>query len=225
MSWALALGSLLGCGLALMLLGQPLGRPRPELSQRLRRLSAEGRLALEEGAAGGSGPMFRSQLLERTLRPLLEDAGRASGALLARLGIEIADLDRRLRLAAPGMSAAQFRGQQLATASVALLAFPAMNLLGAHPLGPWPLWLWLGAAACGFAAPSWQLASRLRARRAAISGELPAALDLLVIAASAGLSPEQSLVEAGRRLRGVLGEALRGVVREAGLGAADESEG
>ncbi len=225
MSAPLVLGGLLGAGLWLLVMAQPLGRPRPELSARLRRLSAEGRLQLEESARASGGPMFRSALLERTLRPLIEDAGRAAGTLLARLGIEIADLDRRLALASPGMSAAQFRGQQLATAAVTGLLLPAMNAVGVHPLGPWPVWLWLGAAAAGFAAPSWQLAARLRARRAQIAAELPVALDLFVIAASAGLSPEQALVEAGRRLEGVLGEALRGVVREAGLGAADEAEG
>ncbi len=225
MSPPLALGALLGCGLALLVAAQPLGRPLPELGARLRRISAEGRLRLEEEAGAAGAPMFRSALLERTLRPLLEDAGRAATALLARLGIEVGGLDRRLELAAHGTSAAQFRGQQLATAAVAGLTLPAMNVLGAHPLGPWPLWLWLAAAAAGFAAPSWQLASALRRRRRALGAELPVALDLFVIAASAGLSPEQSLVEASRRLDGLLGAALAGVVRDAGLGTADEAEG
>jgi len=222
---ALALSGALGCGLLLLVTWQPLGRPRPELSSRLDRLSAQGRLALEEGASAPGGPMFRQPLLERTLRPLIEDAGRLMERVLARAGIEVGDLEERLERVSPGMTARQFRGQQLATAAVAGLALPAMNVAGVHPLGPWPVWLWLGAAGCGFAAPSWELASRLRRRRRAILQELPVALDLFVIAASAGLSPEQSLHEASRRLGGVLGEALREVVREAGLGAADEMEG
>ncbi len=225
MTAALALGAALGCGLLLLVTWQPLGRPRPELSSRLTRLSAEGRLALEESSGAAGAPMFRQPLLERTLRPVIEDAGRLLGTLLARAGIEIRDLEERLALGSPGMTAAQFRGQQLATAAVSGLAFPAMNVVGVHPLGPWPVWLWLGAAACGFAAPSWQLASRLRKRRQAILQELPVALDLFVIAASAGLSPEQALVEASRRLEGVLGSALREVVREAGLGTAADAEG
>ena len=225
MTAALALGGALGAGLWLLLMAQPLGRPRPELGARLRRLSAEGRLALEERAEAAGAPMFRWALLERLLRPLLEDAGAAIGALLRRLGVESGDLDRRLALGWPGMSAPQFRGQQLATAAVAGLALPAMNLLGVQPAGPWPVWLWVGAAAAGFAAPSWQLAARLRRRRQALLAELPVALDLFVIAASAGLSPEQALVEAGRQLDGVLGRALRAVVREAGLGAASDADG
>ncbi len=225
MTAALALSGALGCGLLLLVTWQPLGRPRPELSSRLDRLSAEGRLALDERASAPGGPMFRQPLLERALRPLLEDAGRLIESLLSRAGIEVSGLEARLQRASPGMTARQFRGQQLATAAVAGLALPAMNMLGVHPLGPWPVWLWLLAAGCGFAAPSWELASRLRRRRRAILEEIPVTLDLFVIAASAGLSPEQSLVEASRRLDGVLGEALREVVREAGLGTAGDAEG
>ena len=225
MTWALALSCALGAGLWLMLMGQPLGRPRPELSARLGRLSAQERIALEERSGPSGSPMFRWALLERLLRPLLEDSGRAASELLRRVGLEAGDLDLRLELGWPGVSAPQFRGQQVATGAVAALAFPAMNVLGVHPLGPWPVWLWAAAFAAGFAAPSWQLASRLQRRRRAISAELPVALDLFVIAASAGLSPEQALVEAGRRLDGVLGEALREVVREAGLGARSDAEG
>ena len=225
MTWALVLSGVLGAGLFLLVWAQPLGRPRPELDSRLRRLSAEGRLELEDREVEVGAPMFRSAMLERTMRPVLEDAGQAAGALLSRLGVEIAGLDERLALGSPGMTAPQFRGQQLATGAVSGLAFPIMNALGVHPLGPWPVWLWVGAAVLGFAAPSWQLASRLRQRRTALLAELPVALDLFVIAVSAGLSPEQALVEAARHLDGVLGRALREVVREAGLGTSSDAEG
>ena len=208
-----------------MLVGQPLGRPRPELVARLRRLSVRGRMELEERAERTGSSMFSSPLLERVLRPLLDDAGEAIGRLLRRLGIETGDLDRRLALGWPGMHAAQFRGQQLATGAVAMLAFPAMNLFGVQPLGAWPVWLWVGGFVAGFAAPSWQLNARIRRRRAAVQAELPVTLDLFVIAASAGLSPEQALVEAGRQLDGVLGDGLRAVVREAGLGTAGYADG
>lgn len=225
MTGALVLSGALGAGLWLLLLAQPLGRPRPELAVRLRRLTSQGRLELEERAVSTGAPMFSSPLLERVLRPLLDDAGSGLGRVLRRLGIETGDLDRRLELGWPGMSAPQFRGQQLATGLVLLLVFPAMNLLGVHPFGAWPVWLWIAALALGFAAPSWQLNGRLQQRREAIVAELPVTLDLFVIAASAGLSPEQALVEAGRQLDGVLGEGLRGVVREAGLGTAGYADG
>ena len=124
MTAALALGGALGCGLLLLVTAQPVGRPRPELAARLLRLSAEGRLQLEEGAGAPGAPMFSSPLLEKTLRPLLEDAGRLLGALLGRAGIEISRLEERLALGSPGMTAPQFRGQQLATAAISGLAFP-----------------------------------------------------------------------------------------------------
>jgi len=225
MTAALLLSGALGAGLWLLVMAQPLGRPRPELAARLRRLSAQGRLELEERAQGAGPAMFSSSLLERVLRPLLDDAGDWTGRILRRLGIETGDLDRRLALGWPGMSAPQFRGQQLATAAVVFLVFPAMNLLGVQPLGAWPLWLWFAGFVLGFAAPSWQLNGRLRQRRLAVLAELPVTLDLFVIAASAGLSPEQALVEAGRQLDGVLGQELRAVVREAGLGTAGYADG
>lgn len=216
MTAALALSGVLGAGLWLLVLGQPLGRPRPDLGRRLRHLSARGRL--EEDQDGERAPVFESALLERTLRPLLDDAGRLTGALLARLGVETAGLDRRLALAMPDVTPAQFHGQQLATGVIAGGVFPLLNLLGAAPAGGWPLWLWLAASAAGFAAPSWQLRGRLRRRREALVRETPVALDLLVLGASAGLSPEQALVECARQLDGTLGAALRELVRAVSVG-------
>src|SRR5690606_26966462 len=136
------------------------------------------------------------------------------------LGIETGDLERRLALAMPGMTAAQFHGQQRGTGVVAASAFPLPNLLGVSAAGSWPVWLWVGAVAVGFAAPSWLLHARLRARRTRGLVGRPAALDLLTLGASAGLSPEQALAEAGRQLDGALGTGLREVVVEAGIGAA-----
>ena len=169
----------IAAGLWLVIIAQPLGRPRPDLARRLHRLSAQGRMELDEGEA--RDPVFESALLERALRPLLDEAGLLIGAVLRRAGIETGDLDRRLALAMPGISAAQFRGQQLATGLVTGAVLPLLNLLGAHPLGPWPVWMWVGTFAAGFAAPSWQLRGRLRRRRIAIVRETPVALDLLVL--------------------------------------------
>ncbi|RJQ07851.1 MAG: hypothetical protein C4558_09000 [Dehalococcoidia bacterium] len=216
MTAALLLSGVLGAGLWLIVMGQPIGRPRPDLALALQRLSAQGRGALGYDAA--HAPMFSSPLLERTLRPLLDDAGNLLGRVLRRAGIEAGNLEARLALAMPEMTAEQFRGQQLATGAITAGAFPLMNLLGVQPAGAWPVWIWLAGFALGFAAPSWQLHARLRRRRLAVLAETPVALDLFVLAASAGLSPEQALVEAGRQLDGVLGDGLREVVREAGLG-------
>lgn len=211
--WAIC--ATLGGGLWLVLLGQPLGRPRPDLARSLRRLTAAGRVAETRATPP---PLFGVPALERTLRPVLDDVGAVCGALLTRAGIESGDLGRRLALAMPGVDPAQFRGQQLASAAVAGGLLPLLNLLGVELVGPWPVWTWLLAAGVGFAAPSWVVRARLRQRRHEVLAALPVALDLFALAASAGLSPEQALVEAGARLDGVLGDELRAVARAGGLG-------
>jgi len=220
---ALLLSGALGAGLWLIVMGQPLGRPRPSLTMRLRRFSARGRMALDETTGGA--PVFESTFLERTLRPLLDDAGTVIGTMLRRLGIETGQLDRRLALAMPGMTPAQFHGQQLGTGVVAGSALPILNLVGVSVAGEWPVWLWVAAFAVGFAAPSWLLHARLRARRTQVLIEVPVALDLLTLGASAGLSPEQALAEAGRQLDGALGTGLREAVVEAGIGGAGYADG
>jgi len=217
------IGALLALAAGLVIVTQPLGRPRPDLARRLHELSAAG--WMERDLRRSREPVFGSPVLERTLRPLLDDAGTLTGSLLGRLGVEAGDLDRRLALAMPGVSPAQFRGQQLATGAIIAAVFPLLNLAGVHPAGPWPLWLWLLAFGAGFAAPSWQLGSRVRRRRLLMAQQTPVALDLLALGASAGLSPEQALAEASEELDGVLGDELRAVVREAGVGGAGYVEG
>lgn len=223
MTAAFVLSVALGCGLWLVLMGQPLGRPRPDLARRLHGLSAQG--WMDGDARRLRAPMFSSTFLERVLRPVLDDAGDLLGRALRRAGVETGDLEARLALVLPGMTSAQFRGQQLSTGVVVAGTFPLMNLLGAQPFGPWPVWLWVGGFALGVAAPGWHLAARIRRRHAAVAAEVPAALDLLVIAASAGYSPEQALVEGGRQLDGTLGAGLREVVQDAQLGDAGYASG
>jgi tight adherence protein C len=224
MALALALGGMLGTGVWLIVTGLPLARPRPDLALRLRALSSQGRLEIEE-ARQGRAALFKSSALERLLRPLLDDAGGQLNRLMLRAGIGAKDLDRRLALGWPGMTASQFYGQKLASGLVFLALFPLMNALGVHPFGAWPIWAWLGGFALGFTMPDWMLQERLERRRTAVVMELPTVLDLLAIAASAGMSPEQALLEVSRQMGGTLGDGLRDVVREAGLGAETHAEG
>jgi Flp pilus assembly protein TadB len=144
------------------------------------------------------------------LRPLLEDVGGQVGRILARFGISSGNVEQRLALAWPGVTPPQFYGQKLASGLLFLALFPFMNVAAIQPFGPWPVWIWLGGFAAGFAMPDWMLQGRLERRRTAVLMELPTALDLLAIAASAGMSPEQAIVEASRQMGGTLGEGLRG---------------
>ena len=225
MALALVLAAMLGVGLWLIVMAQPLGRPRPDLALRLQMMSAQGRQEMEAQRRRRGSALFKSSALERLLRPLLEDAGAVLDRLLTRAGIRTAHLERRLALGWPGMTTSQFYGQKLASGLVFLALFPLMNAMGVHPFGAWPVWTWLGGFALGFALPDWMLEGRLEKRRTAVLMELPTVLDLLAIAASAGMSPEQALLEVSRQLDGTLGDGLRGVVREAGLGATTNPEG
>lgn len=224
MMWFLICGGGAGLGLWLIITSHPALRPRPDLEQRLARLTSEGRDALDQARADRA-TVFASGTLEAVLRPLLDDLGGQLGRLAGRLGLNVAGLEGRLALGWPGMSLPQFYGQKVMSGAVFLVTFPLMNLIGVQPFGAWPAWLWAAGFAAGFALPDWTLASRLAQRRAEVYAALPPATDLLAIAASSGLSPEQALVEAGRQVEGVLGDGLRVVAREAGLGTTTHTDG
>lgn len=224
---------LCGAGLLLLLTSprQPLGRPKPDLAAALRRLDVEARLrdeALVVQSAGATGPLFDLPLLERVLRPALDDLGRVFQDALRRLGLQGlpwsgrggggAELERQLALVWPELGPGQFFGLKLATSGVGPAALGAIALLGWLPAGGWLLWLWGGLFALGFLAPDWELARRLAARRAAVLEELPAALELLTLATTAGQGLEQALRLVAEWGQGVVARELRGVLQEASLG-------
>src|SRR3989304_5279405 len=153
MALALVFSGMLGVGLWLIVMGQPLGRPRPDLALRLQMMSAQGRLEMEARGRRRGAALFKSSALERLLRPLLEDAGAFLDRTLSRAGIRTANLERRLALGWPGMTASQFYGQKLASGLVFLALFPLMNVLRVHPLGAWPVWIWLGGVVLGVPPP------------------------------------------------------------------------
>lgn len=221
----LALGGLFGLGLWLIVTSLPWAQRRPDLAFELRRLSAQGRMEIEAERHRAAPPMFVSPMLERTLRPVLDDAGKLVGRLLSRLGVRTADLEQRLAVGWPGMTPSQFFGQKLAVGLLFAAFFPALNFAGLQPFGTWPAWAWLGAGLLGFVQPDWLLERRVARRRQQVLMELPTVLDLLAMATSAGLSPEQALLDVSRQVRGVLGDGLRTVARETGLGAMTHPEG
>src|SRR5438067_11820364 len=82
---------LLGLGLFLLVAGQPLGRPRPELSQRLRRLDIDERLRLNAAAADEDIGLYPDPLarqpIARLFWPLASRVGRRLLGLLRRVGL------------------------------------------------------------------------------------------------------------------------------------------
>jgi tight adherence protein C len=210
--------ALVGLGLYLIVTAQPIGRPKPDLAARLRRLDVDLRIRDELGRRDAA-PLFRSRLLEAMLRPVVDDAGRLLGAVLGRFGLASgAELERKLALARPGVGPVQFFGEKLVTSLLGLGLPPLLNALGVQPFGPWPAWSWAAACLVGFLAPDWQLDRRVAARRAACLMELPTVLDLLVIATSAGLAIEQALVQVARQGSGTVAAEIGLALRETSLG-------
>ncbi|HZS01049.1 MAG TPA: type II secretion system F family protein [Chloroflexota bacterium] len=208
---------LFGLGLYLLVTAQPIGRPKPDLAERLRRLDVDERIQAELGRPAVR-PIFASRLLEVMLRPVLDDLGRALQALLARVGLAGGrELERRLRVARPGVEPAQFFGEKVVTGLIGLVLFPLMNWLGVHPFGVWPLWAWAAGFAVGFLGPDWQLEQALAVRRTRCLMELPTILDMLTIATSAGLALEQALAQVARQSAGLVATELRYASREMAL--------
>jgi tight adherence protein C len=211
---------LFGFGLLLVLVSQPIGRPKPDLAEQLRRLDVHERIRSElERGRHPHSRLFATRWLEGLLRPVLEDLGGATRALLGRLGIwRGGDLGRKLSLARPGVEPIQFIGEKVATGLILMALFPILNALDLTLFGPWPAWVWLLGFGIGFMAPDWQIESKLAARSARMSMELPTILDMLTIAASAGLALEQALVEVSRQSEGIVARELQRASREMALG-------
>lgn len=207
-----------GIGAYLVITAQPIGRPKPDLAERLRRLDVDQRIQMQLEHRDEQ-PIFASRLLEAMLRPIVDDAGRLLQAVLVRLGLMGAEeLAKRLAVTRPGVGIAQFLGEKIASGFVGLLVFPLMDAMQIHPFGTWPIWLWAIGGAIGIIAPDWDLDRRLAERRTACVMELPTILDLLTIACSAGLSLEQALTLVAQQSRGGVARELQRTVREMALG-------
>ena len=209
---------LFGLGVYLLATSQPIGKPRPDLRERLRRLDVDERIRAQASHVEVR-PLFASRLLEAMLRPVVDDVGRLVQQALARLGIGGGqDLARKLRVVRPGVDPAQFAGEKVLSAVIGAALFPLMNLAGVHPFGQWPAWSALAGGVAGYLLPDWQLEQRLGARRTLALMELPSVLDLLTIAVSAGLALEQALSLVARQSTGMVAQELQEAAREMALG-------
>jgi pilus assembly protein TadC len=210
---------LFGLGSYLLMLSLPWARPKPDLGQLLRLLDVDERLEDDARGGGESRPLFASRMLESMLRPVIDDAGRFLRAILVPLGLAGGQaLERRLRIARPGVEAVQFFGEKIAGGVILAAVFPLLNVLRIHPRGPWPVWLWLVGFLVGYLLPDWDLRRRAAARRGLLLMELPTILDMLTVATSAGMALEQAIEEVARHSEGLVARELRLLVRELALG-------
>jgi pilus assembly protein TadC len=210
---------LLGLGLFLLVSAQPLGRPRPALGERLRRLDVQERVRLNAVLAEQATEPAAAvrQPIARLLWPLAYGLGRRLLGLLGRVGLAGGrELDEALRAVWPELDAPHFWGLKLQMALVALVPLVLGDVLGVRA-GPGQVWAALLALA-GFVAPDLELRRRLAAHRTQVVGELSALLVLIGLYLRGGLSVEQALVEAGRCSTGPVGRGLARIGDEMRLG-------
>jgi len=209
---------LFGLGLYLIVTSQPLGRPKPDLAEQLRLLDVDERIRLQLERRDVR-PIFASRALESMLRPVVDDLGRLLRAALGSLGLGGGEaLERKLRVARPGVEPVQHFGEKAISGLIGLGLGPLMNTFGVQPFGVWPVWLWLVGFAAGFLLPDVELDRRIATRRARAVMELPVLLDMMTIAVSAGMALEQALALVARQGQGAVAQELRQAVREMTLG-------
>jgi tight adherence protein C len=180
------------------------------------------------GAAAALAVPAVAELVRTTVARGRRTARRAALlALLARLGRRLGapaaprDLDARLAAAGRplGLRASDVAAARAGAAALGLaLALPLGSLLPGRLglLAPFAL------PTAAFLAPDVWLRRRIRARGAAMAGELPDLLDLLRVALGAGLSPDRALAEVARRDRGLLAREWRRTALEVELGVPRE---
>lgn len=218
--WPLLLG--LGFYLLANASGQRFGRPRPDLRQELRRLNVN---TLDDGQRWGEReereqtPLFSTPWLDALLRPFLSDLGGFARAGLGRFGIEGGrDLEARLALLDRESPVEDLVGRFWSKKTGFALVPPALLLLvrflGTEPLDRVPVVVWLILSGVGFWLPNRRLAEQLRERRTQIVLELPALIDQLAIAISAGQAPEQALRLVARDGEGLLAREIAATMRE-----------
>jgi tight adherence protein C len=218
---------LLSVAVGLFVSAQPLGRPRPDLGWRLRRLDGDPATWRPRPARGVGADPFANQPIARLLRPLAAAAAsrvlRATNRVLPGFGPDLAE---DLRVAWPEYDVLSFWTYKIGLALLALVVLGLGNLWHVEA-GPGLLWAVLLAAG-GFLYPDRVLARRLAAHHERITAELGALLVLAQLALEAGLGAEAALVEAGRYGRGPVARGLhqagtrRGVPGQGMPGALDD---
>lgn len=206
---------LLGLGAYLLLTGQPVGRPRPDLGAWFRRYDIDQRLR-EDLARRERPPLFDSPLLEGLLRPALDDAAALLQNLGRRFGIgDPAALERKLAGLQPGLGLLDWYARKVGAGLVGLAVGPLTGLLGSRLLPPWT---WPLGFLAGFLGLDAWLDGQWRERQARLLLELDAILDLIGIAVASGLGVEQAVREVAQSSSGLLARELRLVCASMAMG-------
>lgn len=168
---------------------------------------------LESGSSGAQrGGAFR---------PRMRDAGRST---LTALGERLTALhwflgsqtEERLRWTAVGWSVNEFLALRVLSSGGGLVLGLVFALLWSAV--PAMVALALLGAVIGYSLPDQWLSYRVRRHREAIDRELLSFLDLLTLAAEAGLSIEQAITMASEELPGIVAHGFGVAIRERAMG-------
>ncbi|WP_441401057.1 type II secretion system F family protein [Arthrobacter sp. 2YAF22_2] len=215
MASAVACGAVLGGGLWLLLVRLPFLRPisfAERIGPQLRSHATESRLL--RPAPGNVTPFGP---LERILRPVFRDWGRAVG----RLSPGSSALNRRLARAGGTKSSMDFRAEQLIWAVGGFVAAAVAVLLGGavgrfNPL--FAVLIVLGAGLAGFLLRDYTLGGQVRKREARMMAEFPSVAELMALAVSAGESATGALDRVCRRTQGELSKEFAKVLADTRAG-------
>ncbi len=207
MSFAAALLTSLTLVVGLALLASAVPRRRPRLPARLdpylRGLEPRQTRLLETE----EGPLVPFPVLERLLRPILEEGGR----LVERCLGGTAGVERRLREAGLAEDVPRFRAEQMlwglagfVAGTVAGLVLPAMT--------GGPAFAAMAGSALGLLGGilgrDWRLTRQVERRQARMLDELPTLADLICLAVTAGEAPRAAIERVVTRARGELSREL-----------------
>lgn len=197
----LLLAGTFGLGVFLLSAGPSLGRRRPDLVTRLRRLDPD--IWWEESDPEIDAGTF--------LRPLGEDIARVVGRVVGSVGlIAPHDLARTLAQAGRGLNARDFYQDKVVTAlgleAILVVANFVFEKLGLLHGGIWPLWIWVGVGALGFLWPDLVVRRGATDRQKRLRAELPRLVDMLVVASSTGRGVQDAVVDVAPVLSGPLGK-------------------
>lgn len=211
MTGPILLGCLFGVGALLVLTAQPRGRPQPSLTSRLQALRPDRSDSLPEPKMR----VFRTDVFEFGLRPALESIGNVLGSAARRVGLDLLETDRRLRLTGDASGLTLFLGQKIVAAAIGFVFFPAASAISGIPSTP--AFLWYAAGLTAFFLPDVMLRSRAETRRQQLREELAHFTDLVALAVSGGMGLESALDEALDASGNAFASQLRGYLRESRL--------
>lgn len=207
------LAATFGLGVFLLAAGPALGKRRPDLVMRLRRLDPDAWLEEDDVPSGA------------ILGSVSEDVSRALGRVVGHVGlIAPHDLSRVLAQADLGLSARDFYQDKIVTAlgleAVLMVANLTFERLGLLHVGVWPLWVWLGVGVVGFVWPDLVIRRGASQRQHRLRAELPRLIDMLVVASSTGRGVQDAILDVEPLLGGPLGKEWSRMSSQLSLGLA-----